>query len=113
VLDNFHRHVAQLRIDSAPLAQRPPIVQVDLHWPLHKEYYGSGAEESAPAGITVAWVERDFFTDPGWPLDLLVRVGKLDFGKNQPAIRTLEAIDRPNEAIMIMDLVPDLADDLR
>jgi hypothetical protein len=50
VLDNFHRHVAQLRIDSAPLAQRPPIVQVDLHWPLHKEYYGSGAEESAPAG---------------------------------------------------------------
>ena len=64
-------------------------------------------------GITVAWVERDFFTDPGWPLDLLVRVGKLNFGKNQPAIRTLEAIDRPNEAIMIMDLVPDLADDLR
>jgi hypothetical protein len=88
-------------------------VQVDLHRPLHKELTEAVQWKACQPGITVAWVERDFFTDPGWPLDLLVRVGKLNFGKNQPAIRTFEAIDRPNEAIMIIDLVPDLANDLR
>lgn len=44
---------------------------------------------------------------------MLVRMGQLDLGENKPPIRTLEAIDRPNEAIMMMDVVPHLENDAR
>ena len=37
LLDDFHRHVAQLLIDSAAAAQRPPIVKVDLHRAPHRD----------------------------------------------------------------------------
>ena len=70
-----------------------------------------GQRKTRQPGIAVTWVECDFFTDPGWLLDLLVRVGKLDLGENQPVIGTLETIDRPKEAIMMTDLISGLADD--
>ena len=41
VLDNLHRHVAQLSKDSAPTAQGPPIVKIDLHRSPHSNPSGN------------------------------------------------------------------------
>jgi len=69
------------------------------------------ASASAPSGNTIAPVKGNLLADPRRQHDMLVRMGKLDLGENESGIWTQEAINRPDEAIVMTDLVPYLPDD--
>src|ERR1051326_4455542 len=64
------------------------------------------------ARVAVVRVGRNFSADPGWEFDGLIGVVKLHFREEEPSIAALEAVERPEEAIIMPDLVTDLANDL-